>query len=214
MDNKRRKLKSRNSSERDVEIVSLPCIQGGWLKEPRVLPMEDLGPVGRFVPVTAKDSWLHEVLAGEKCSSSCREALTACLSELRNECTGHTSAASDLPQVSAAQSIREKIAAAGLDEEDSEADFEEVSRAASSARPSRRDKSRTGDAKLVVRDLHLKGHDVLATLHKNKILLQYSPENLQNFLSLAKRYSPEDAEEKKHEKAERRQRAPGDTHFH
>ena len=220
MDNKRRKLKSRNSSEQDVEIVDLPCVQGGWLKEPRVLPLVDKGSKGKFVQVTSKDTWLHEVLAGEKSSSSCREALAACLSELRHACTGLKSAASDLPEMSVAESIREKLAASGLSGEDSEdAESErslrvQDSRSASSARPVKRDKTRSSDNKLVVRNVHLKEHDVLATLCKNRILLLYSPENLQNFLSLAKLYSPEDAEEKKHEKAERRQHAPGDTHFH
>jgi hypothetical protein len=66
----------------------------------------------------------------------------------------------------------------------------------------------------MVRNVHLKGHDVLATILKNKILLQYSPENLQMFVSLAKSYSPADADEKKHERAERRQLASGDTRFH
>jgi hypothetical protein len=136
VDNKKRKLKSHNSSEQDVETVSLPCVQGGWLKEPRVLPI-DMGTKGRFVPVTAKDTWLHEVLAGEKASTLCRETLTACLSELRNQFTGHADAASDLPTESVAQSIREKIAASGLSEEDSEEDSGEVCRGASSARPSR-----------------------------------------------------------------------------
>ncbi len=141
MDGKKRKLKSRNSSEKDVEIASLPCVQGGWLKEPRVLPMEDMGTKGRFIPVTAKDIWLHEVLAGQKASSLCRETLTACLSDLRNQFTGHADAASDLPTESVAQSVREKIAASGLSEEDSEEDFGEVCRGASSARPSAKDRS-------------------------------------------------------------------------
>lgn len=208
---KKRKLKSRNSSERDVEIVSLPCVQGGWLKESRVLPMEDMGPAGRFVPITAKDSWLHEILVGERASTSCRQTLATCLGELRNQITGHAVAAGDLPAVSAAQNIREKLQASGLNDEDSEEDFEEVDGGASSAR---RLKPRTTSSTMTVHNLHLKGHDVLATFHKRTFLLQYSQENLRSFVALAKTYSPEDAEEKKHEKAERRQQVPGDTQFH
>lgn len=214
MDGKKRKLKSRNSSEKDVEIASLPCVQGGWLKEPRVLPISDMGTRGMFIPVTAKDTWLHEVLAGEKVSSSCREQLAACLSEMKEHFREHADAASGLPTESVAQSIREKLTASGLSEEDSEEDFEGVCRSASSPRPSAREKSRTSSVKLVVRTVQLKDHDVLATIYKNKVLLQYSQENLQTFVSLAKSYTTQDVDEKKHEQAERRQLASGDTRFH
>ncbi len=211
MEKGKRKLKSRNSSEKEFEVVSLPCVQGGWLKDPRVLPIEDMGANGRFVPVTAKDTWLTEVLVGLRGCAACREALTACLSELRYELTGQ---ADDLPMTSVAQSIREKLAASGLSEDDSEEDFGEISRGRSSARSSPKERSRSSSARLVVREVTLRGIEIFATVHKFKILLQYSPENLQNFVALAKKYSQEDAEEKKNEKAERRQQAPGDTHFH
>jgi hypothetical protein len=157
---------------------------------------------------------LHEVLAGEKGSSSCREQLVACLSEMKEQYRGGADAASDLPTESVAQSIREKLAASGLSDEDSEEDFEGVCRSATSPRPQAKEKSRTSSAKLVVRTVQLKDHDVLAAIYKRQVLLQYSQENLQTFLSLAKKYTSTDVDEKKHETAERRQLASGDTWFH
>ena len=214
MDGKKRKLKSRNSSEKDVEIENLPCVQGGWLKEPRVLPILDMGPKGRFIRVTAKDTWLHEILAGEKHSASCREQLATCLSEMKDHLCAQTQATSGLPTESVAQSIREKLEASGLSEEDSEDDLEGLSRSVSSARPSSRDKLRPSSAKLVLHTVKLKGHEFSATIYNKSVLLHYSQENLQAYVSLVKSYKTTDVDEKKHDTAERRQLATGDTQLH
>ena len=214
MDVKKRKLKSRNSSEKTVQIEELPCVQGGWLKEPRVLDILDMGPNGRFIRVTAKATWLHEILAGEKHSAQWRERLTTCLGELRDNLTEQTKTTDGLATESVAQSIREKLTASGLSEDDSEDDFAGICRDTSSPRPSAKDRSRPCSAKLVVHTVQLKDHDVLAALYRKTMLLQYSPENLQTFVSLAKSYTTTDVDEKKHETAERREIASGDTRLH
>ena len=214
MGGKKRKLKSRNSSEKDLEVASLPCVQGGWLKEPRVLPIVDMGPNGRFIRVTAKATWLHEILAGEKHSPQWRERLTTCLGELRDSLTEQTKTTDGLATESVAQSIREKLTASGLSEDDSEDDFAGICRDTSSPRPSAKDRSRPCSAKLVVHTVQLKDHDVLAALYKRHLLLQYSKENLQTFVSLTKSYTTTDVDEKKHETAGRRKLASGDTRLH
>ena len=139
----------------------------------------------------------------------------ACLSDLKAELlTRQGDGAGEITEKSVAESIREKLEASGLSDAESEDSFAENRRGTSSARLSARSRHRTSSAKLMVFQVHLKGHDVFATLWKNKFMLQYSPENLQSFVSLAKAYSQEDADEKNNEKAERRQIAAGDTWLH
>ena len=175
MDNKKRRLKARNSCEKDLEVLDWPCVRGKWLKDLRVLPIEDMGAIGKFLPISAKDNWMHEILSGSKSSPSCRSALGACLSDLRAELlTKQGDGAGEITEKSVAESIREKIQASGLSDDESEDSFAENRRGTSSARSSARSRSRTSSAKLGCATTRTQDHPSARTCS-----LRASPETVQ-----------------------------------
>ena len=209
---KGRKLKARNSCEREVQIECLPCIQGGWLKEPRVLPTTTFRSYGRFVPVTSKDTWLHEVLAGVKCSEAARDASVACLDDLKKALLSQAADASDLSAVEVA-SLRDKLRHSGVSDDEEEEEVHDEDLEEPAARP-QRPRRGSGKTPLQVRHVCVKEQCVVAAKHSRQILLQYSPENIKAFVGLLLKYTKTDIDEKKKARVDARHSVPDDSWFH
>ena len=65
----KRKLKKANSIAAVVCSEDRPCISGGWLKAPQVLPVKNRGEgKARILPFTRRSPWLLQVLTGSASS--------------------------------------------------------------------------------------------------------------------------------------------------
>ena len=65
----KRKLKKANGATVEVCIEDRPCISGGWLKAPQVLPVKYRGEgKARILPLTRRSPWLLQVLTGSASS--------------------------------------------------------------------------------------------------------------------------------------------------
>ena len=65
----KRKLKKANSNAAEVCVEDRPCISGGWLKAPQVLPVKDREEgKARILPLTRRSPWLLQVLTGSASS--------------------------------------------------------------------------------------------------------------------------------------------------
>ena len=78
-----RKLASKTSAEKTVTFSSLPCVSGGWLKQPRAVDVVDVDGKGEFVRVVCTTTWLHEVISGNKSNPKARQVLMTVLGDLK-----------------------------------------------------------------------------------------------------------------------------------
>ena len=111
-----RKLKRHASQPSPIRLVDQPCVVGGRIKEPELVPVRRSNDA-QFVPIRTNSRWLHAVLTGHQSSKHARALLSKVISEVK-ACLRIASDSDGCDGGEVINDMRAHVAEAGLDSDD------------------------------------------------------------------------------------------------
>ena len=191
----RRGKKRVASSAQPVEVQPLPCINGGFLGKPVVVPLDSRRGGAKVVTVKTTTSWLHGVLSGKLSSQAARTVIVNVLEDVRAEYTRDSTdqMIEDIEQRDAQEQERNM----GLDDESS-SDHSDAPAPSEPKKKAQRSTKKKKAGAICVKTVTLMGIGVEVARAGKQMELVWSFENIKSFVDICLNYAVNEA--KKHSK--------------
>ena len=206
-----RKLKRQASQPSPIKLLDHPCVVGGRIKDPELIPVVRSNDVP-FVQIKTSSKWLHAVLTGYQSSKKARALVSKALSDIKgclriardNEGCDDGEVANAMKAHLAEAGMESDDDQSGYDDDDSISEVEEKKveeKKGAKNKPKKKTEQKT-EMRFVVVEVH--GISLIVCDVNNKVNLSYSQDNVESFYKLCQVYNPEDVMKHRDEKAKKR----------